>query len=157
MSEAVARAEQELHSYITALRDVLRATTEDAIPESLWEDETTAYGGSRSEAPEEMPDTLLQRVERETALERHRINDLVRRRIAPQHAALCAAIVKLGGGQDAAGNVVDMPIDTLDREIAAAAAESAELGKRMVELYDEAAEMATRIETAVMSTSVPPL
>ncbi|KPA79473.1 hypothetical protein ABB37_05306 [Leptomonas pyrrhocoris] len=157
MSEAVARAERELYAYITALQDVLRMTTEDAIPESLWEGDTAAFGGSSSEAQEEMPDTLLQRVERETELERHRINDLVRRRLVPQHAALCAAIVQLGGGQDAAGNVVDVPVDTLDREIAATAAESAALGKRMVELYDEAAVVATRIEAEVMGTAVPSL
>lgn len=151
MSEAVVRAERELLAYVTALQDVLQMAAEDAAPHSLWE------GDDDAAQEDEMPDTLVQRVERETALERHRVNDIVRRRLAPQYAALCAAVVQLGGGQDGAGNVVDVPVETLDRDIAAAAAESAELGRRMVELYDEAAEMATRIEMEVMNTSVPSL
>jgi hypothetical protein len=158
MSEAVAHAERELYAYVAALQDVLRTAVEDAIPQSLWEGDTnhsTTHGVVPEE--EEMPDTLQQQVERETAQERHRVNDLVRRRLAPQHTALCAALVQLGGGRDAAGNVVDVPVDTLDRDIAAAAAESAELGRRIVELYDEATEVATLIEAEVMRTFVPSL
>lgn len=156
MSEAVVRAERELLAYITALQDVLRMAAEDAVPESLWDgDNLNADDGSGDTL--QMPDTLQQRVERETAQEKHRVHELLRRRVAPQHATLCAALVQLGGGQDAAGNVMDVPVDVLDGEIAAAAAESAELGRRMVELYDEATEMAARIEAEVLSATIPSL
>ncbi|CAG9575074.1 conserved hypothetical protein [Leishmania major strain Friedlin] len=162
MSEAVVRAERELYAYVVALQNVLHAATEDAMPQSLWDgarekdgelSDPVADGNPHSE----MPDTLIQQVERETALERRRIHELVRRQLAPQRAALRAAIVQLGGGQDASGNIIDVPVALLDQEIAAAATESAELGRRMVELYDEAALLATRIEAEVMGKSVPPL
>lgn len=155
MSEAVVRAERELFAYVAALQDALRIAAEDALPQSLWDGPGDA--SANGDAPEDVPDTLLQRVERETAHERHRTHDLVRRRIAPAHAALCATITQLGGGTDASGNVVDVPVEILDREIAAAAAESAELGRRMVDLYDETAEVATRIENVLLSTKVPSL
>ncbi|KAK7200391.1 hypothetical protein NESM_000093200 [Novymonas esmeraldas] len=149
MSEAVVRAERELYAYVLALQSVLLASTEDAMPQSLWGGADSGGGG--------VPDTLLQQVECETAQERQRIHRLVRQQLAPQLASLRVAIVQLGGGQDAAGGVVDVPVATLDQEIAAAAAESAALGRRMVELYDEAALLAARIEAEMMDTAVPSL
>lgn len=165
MSEAVVRAERELCGYVAALQAVLLATSEDAMPQSLWdggsdaEPDTslTVASTSPSSTPRDMPDTLVQQVERETALERRRIRDLVSRQLAPQYAALRAALVQLGGGQDATGTVIDVPVAVLDAEIAAAAAESAELGRRMVELYDDATQLAAVIEEEVMRKQVPPL
>ncbi|GET89153.1 hypothetical protein, conserved [Leishmania tarentolae] len=162
MSEAVVRAERELCAYVVALQSVLQAATEDAMPQSLWdgprEKDSDAGDLAADGSPHgKMPDTLIQQVERETALERRRIHELVRRRLEPQRAALRAAIVQLGGGQDASGNIIDVPVAVLDQEIETVATESAALGRRMVELYDEVALLATRIEAEVMSKSVPPL
>ncbi|KAG5476929.1 hypothetical protein LSCM1_05262 [Leishmania martiniquensis] len=160
MSEAVVRAERELYAYVMALQSALQAATEDAMPQSIWDGAREDDGALAGTATDDkyhsgVPDTLIQQVERETALERRRIHELVRRQLAPQRASLRAAIVQLGGGQDPSGNVIDVPVTVLDQEIAAAATESAELGRRMVELYDEAALLATRIEAEVMSKSVP--
>ncbi|KAG5477190.1 hypothetical protein LSCM4_04407 [Leishmania orientalis] len=160
MSEAVVRAERELYAYVVALQRALQAAAEDAMPQSVWDGAREEAGVLTDTADDEnhhsgVPDTLIQQVERETAFERRRIHELVRRQLAPQRAALRAAIVQLGGGQDASGHVIDVAVAVLDREIAAAAAESAELGRRMVELYDEAALLATRIEAELMSKSVP--
>ncbi|KAG5502793.1 hypothetical protein JKF63_04561 [Porcisia hertigi] len=162
MTEAVVRAERELYAYVVALQSTLLATAEDAMPQSLWDNPGEEDGMLGDNAPDSSkysraPDTLIQQTERETALERRRVHELVRRQLLPQRAALRAAIVQLGGGQDASGNIIDVPVALLDQEIAAAAAESAELGRRMVELYDEAALLATKIEAEVMTKSVPSL
>ncbi|XQJ27529.1 hypothetical protein NXY56_003529 [Leishmania guyanensis] len=162
MSEAVVRAERELYAYVVALQNALQVAAEDAMPQSLWDgtgEEDGVLGNTVADESHQggIPDTLIQQVERETALERRRIQELLHRQLAPQRAALCASIVQLGGGQDASGNIIDVPVAVLDQEIAAAATESAELGRRMVELYDEAAWLAARIEAEVMGKSVPSL
>lgn len=155
MSEAVARAEYELASYVGVLQSVLAGAAEDSIPHSFWE-----VGGSQADTEmpnHETPDTLLQRVEWETAIETQRINGLVDSTVAPQLRSLRAAVVQLGGGVDANGQVLDLPVEVLEKEVAVLAARSAELGKRMVELYDEAAALAATLEAEVMEKKIPTL
>ncbi|EPY36739.1 hypothetical protein STCU_00431 [Strigomonas culicis] len=151
MSEKVAHAEAQLMLVVAAMREAAQAAVEDALPCSMLDADP-----SRDAPAMDMPDTLRQRLEWETAVERPRVAQhgaVVQQRLQ----ALRQAIDVLGGGVLADGTVVDLPVADLDREIEMLSGESARLGTVMVQRYEAVETLMATLEAEVRAAQMPSL
>ncbi|CCW63426.1 unnamed protein product [Phytomonas sp. EM1] len=160
MTASIAVAEQLLAVCVEKMRDALQATLEDALPESELgasapsnTGDLVAWGGAHAN---DIPDTLKQRLEWEQGVEQQRVGSIA---AAVQHSfqQLKAAVVELGGGVNASGEVIDVLVAELDYSIERISSERSRLGKLMVEYYGEAERLAAAIEEEILSIKVPSL
>ncbi|CCW70882.1 unnamed protein product [Phytomonas sp. Hart1] len=145
MTAPIVVAEQLLALCVERMRDGLQVTLEDALPES-----ELGLGAPTAD----IPDTLRQRLEWEQGVEQRRVGAIAAA-VQQSFQQLKAAVVELGGGVNMGGEIVDVPVAELDRLISQVSSESGRLGKRMVECYGEAEQLATGIEEEILNIKVP--
>ncbi|KAH9586548.1 hypothetical protein LSM04_008917 [Trypanosoma melophagium] len=137
MSRPIVDAEVALSRCIEAMHDALLATVGDALPQSTGSPEATSAGC-------DLVDTAAQRLEWELVVEKQRVGRIVDE-LDRQFAELERAVSLLP----------DVPLALLDRDIALLNTEASSLAQAMVLTYDEAELLAAKLESEIVSQSVP--
>lgn len=103
---------------------------------------------------DQMPDTLVQRLEWEQEVEERRLSPLIIL-LKRQMGQLKTAIAALGGGIDGQGRVVDVPVSVLDQDIELLSKENVRLGDLFLAKYDKAEALVRKMEEKIMTAGIP--
>lgn len=117
------------------------SSTHRSSPEQAW----ASYHGGGGVVPE----TLLQRLESENASEQERLKPYIRE-VQQRMRQLKQVLVSLGGGANAAGQIIDVPVAVLDRDVELLSTENSRLGELLLQRYAEAEALAQRVEQRIL-------